>query len=268
MSLGTSKLHHYAYPFLPPLALAAGYGPAWLASTLRHWFERALNAISSRTARLRVKPVVGAALVALGSVALVVSAATLVFGSIRWRVSGVTIFRNSDLLRPLFVAIILMVLAGRPKLAAHVAVVALVVSFLPVGAYRRTMTMLPQYEHPLRTARECLADVRRREQAAGRRVRSLYAVAENRWFLHSYYYYLRHFGWRRAIDVDDQALRAALGPAPRPVLITDADYLAFRARQQFDGTSVGIQRLKYALLLMPGPYAVCGQEPSRHVGVQ
>ena len=30
MSMGTSKLHHYAYPFLPPLALAAGFGPGWL----------------------------------------------------------------------------------------------------------------------------------------------------------------------------------------------------------------------------------------------
>ena len=25
ISVGTSKLYHYAYPFLPPLALAAGY---------------------------------------------------------------------------------------------------------------------------------------------------------------------------------------------------------------------------------------------------
>ena len=30
ISVGTSKLHHYLYPFLPPLALAAGFGPAWL----------------------------------------------------------------------------------------------------------------------------------------------------------------------------------------------------------------------------------------------
>jgi len=31
LSLGTSKLYHYAYPYLPPLALAAGYGVSVLA---------------------------------------------------------------------------------------------------------------------------------------------------------------------------------------------------------------------------------------------
>ena len=31
MSLGTSKLHHYVYPFVPPVALAVGFAPGGLA---------------------------------------------------------------------------------------------------------------------------------------------------------------------------------------------------------------------------------------------
>ena len=31
MSIGTSKLHHYLYPFIPPAALAIGFGPGWIA---------------------------------------------------------------------------------------------------------------------------------------------------------------------------------------------------------------------------------------------
>ena len=32
ISAGTSKLYHYAYPFLPPVALAGGYGVATIAA--------------------------------------------------------------------------------------------------------------------------------------------------------------------------------------------------------------------------------------------
>ena len=40
MSVGTSKLHHYAYPFLPPIALAVGFGPAWVARVGRQQSSR------------------------------------------------------------------------------------------------------------------------------------------------------------------------------------------------------------------------------------
>ena len=40
ISTGTSKLHHYLYPFLPPVALAAGYGPAWLLAATRSQVDR------------------------------------------------------------------------------------------------------------------------------------------------------------------------------------------------------------------------------------
>ncbi len=48
ISIGTSKLHHYLYPFLPPLALAAGYGPAWLLAATRPHVDRAMEAVHRR----------------------------------------------------------------------------------------------------------------------------------------------------------------------------------------------------------------------------
>jgi hypothetical protein len=263
MSLGTSKLHHYLYPFLPPLALAAGYGPAWLVATFKPWVERALEVVSDRSSRVRAHAALNRALAMVGFAALAASAWTLAFGPIRVRLSGITLFRNSDVVRPLLVAIVLMVLTGRPKLAAQIAAIALVVTLMPLQAYRRTTALLTQYDHPLRSARDCISSVNAASEAAGRPVLPLYAIAENKWFLHSYYYYLHHVGWQRAERVDDVALAAALTSTPRPVLVTDADYRAFKSREQLEGApSVVMQRLQHALLLLPGPYAVCGQELS------
>ena len=43
MSVGSSKLHHYAYPFLPPLMLAMGFGPAWAVNQTRSYLDSALT---------------------------------------------------------------------------------------------------------------------------------------------------------------------------------------------------------------------------------
>ena len=87
--------------------------------------------------------------------------------------------------------------------------------------------------HPLRSARDCLMQrAGRRRSPAGARRRGIYAVGEQRWFLHSYYYYLHHVGgWERAATMDPAPLDAALFEPghQRPVLIGDADYRAFKA---------------------------------------
>ncbi|MBM3778884.1 MAG: hypothetical protein FJW23_11740 [Acidimicrobiia bacterium] len=46
MSLGTSKLSHYVYPFLPPLALAAGVMTAAVARTAGEWLRAAVRTAS------------------------------------------------------------------------------------------------------------------------------------------------------------------------------------------------------------------------------
>lgn len=47
ISSGTSKLYHYAYPFLPPVALAGGYGVALVAKWIWRFVQRAAQSLGS-----------------------------------------------------------------------------------------------------------------------------------------------------------------------------------------------------------------------------
>src|SRR5262249_20807940 len=54
ISVGTSKLYHYAYPFLPPAALAGGYLAAFLfqrVPALLDFLERAMRGLDRSAAR-------------------------------------------------------------------------------------------------------------------------------------------------------------------------------------------------------------------------
>jgi hypothetical protein len=121
--------------------------------------------------------------------------------------------------------------------------------------------------HPLRTARDCLVAVRDREQASGAPAPGVYAIGEQRWFLHSYFYYLHHVGgWQRSEALDPAALTDALfvPGRQRPVLIGDDDYRAFKAAHEQALQAIPSLGLRDVLLLMPGPYAVCApQAPPR-----
>src|SRR2546425_13269724 len=53
MSLGTSKLYHYSYPFLPPLAIAGGCVTAAAARLAAPWVATAVAAMRHRHLRRR-----------------------------------------------------------------------------------------------------------------------------------------------------------------------------------------------------------------------
>jgi hypothetical protein len=48
ISAGTSKLYHYAYPFLPPVALAGGYAAALIARFAWRWLARPVQAFAGQ----------------------------------------------------------------------------------------------------------------------------------------------------------------------------------------------------------------------------
>ncbi|MEO7270680.1 MAG: hypothetical protein ABIX28_03215 [Vicinamibacterales bacterium] len=263
MSAGTSKLHHYAYPFLPPVALMVGFGPGWLARTGMGHLERVLVGIQSRLTstsgwsrglrQVLLVVAVGAATLAL---------ATVILGHVVWKVGDVTILRNAHVARPLIVALLLATLAGRGAMAARVLFpAALLMLVLPVNAYEDVLRRARVEAHPLRSARDCLVGVREAQLAAGGHPPGVYAIGEQRWFLHSYFYYLRHAGgWQRTEVVDQAALTDALFTPgqQRPVLIDDPDYRAFKADHEAALREVPALPLREVLLLMPGPYAACG----------
>jgi hypothetical protein len=266
MSMVTSKLHHYVYPFLPPLALAAGYAVAWLLRMAGPVLRRALERLAGRTAPMRKRPAVAPILTGIAVLAVCLAVFTAAFGTVRWQVPGIGLFRNSGIERPLFVATLLFVAAGRVPAAFGTAALLLVMMVTPMSAYRRTTAALTHTAHPLKSMRDCLVEARDAEIRAGHPAQAVYAVKPDTWFLHPYFYYLRHAGgWERADSVDDRALAEALTSSPRPVLIDNDDYSAFKARHGASVTAPRMVTTETALLLLPGPYAGCARTYTRQV---
>ena len=263
MSVGTSKLHHYAYPFLPPIALAAGFGPAWVVRVGRQHVESFMKWTQQWLSQTR--PLSEAArkvFLTLAFLALAIAAATLITGSLTWKIGNVLILRNSHVSRPLLVALIFATLGGRGVIAARFMFpIAMLLLVLPGNAYEDAFRRLSLEAHPLRSARDCAMQVRQAELTDGRQAPGIYAVGEQRWFLHSYYYYLHKVGgWERAATMEPAPLEAALFEPghQRLVMIGDADYRAFKTNHAEALHSVPSVGLREVLLLMPGPYAVCG----------
>ncbi|HEX2452312.1 MAG TPA: hypothetical protein VHI99_01325 [Vicinamibacterales bacterium] len=267
MAIGTSKLHHYAYPFVPPLALAAGYGPAWLLREARGRVDAFMRAVQERmTAPRRWSAVVRNMLTVIAFISILVAVVTFVLGGINWKIGGVTVFRNAHIARPLLIALVLGTLAGRGVIAARIVLpAAVLLLILPANAYEDTWRATQNYNQPLHIARDCLMQVHNAEIQAGRHPLGVYAIGEHKWFLHSYYYYLRHLGWDRAVALDDAAVSDALFSADRqrPVLLGESDYRAFKARHDAAVQAVPALALRESLLVMPGPYAVCGPRSSK-----
>jgi hypothetical protein len=102
ISIGTSKLYHYAYPFLPGLALAIG----WVAAA---FYESAAGSpgVRSRLAWLdlsswagRRAPHLRRAAWILAGGAFLLALATAIQHQLSWRIGGVKVFQNSSVLRP------------------------------------------------------------------------------------------------------------------------------------------------------------------------
>jgi 4-amino-4-deoxy-L-arabinose transferase-like glycosyltransferase len=194
ISLGSSKLFHYTYPFIPPLALAAGYLFAWLD-----------RGVADVLARLR---------------------------------------------------------AGRgPAWIARVAIAVALIAVGPAETYWSAFSRLRLEDHPLRTARDCMQNVREFERRAGQLPTSLFVWLPTGTYLHPYYYYFRNAGWDRHEGWHDAAMIDTLDVQgdQRAVLMPTRDYRAFLSRNNRWIGSVPKVEISRVVLLLPGPYAGCGQ---------
>jgi 4-amino-4-deoxy-L-arabinose transferase-like glycosyltransferase len=276
ISAGSSKLYHYAYPFLPPLTLAVGYVAGLLAMlgppVLRKWFERAEDRAADAMPRLRAAA--GApALRIIGMTVIVLATALILgavaFGSVRVAVDGVQLFKSSSLLRPLLAIALFGLLLRRSRMVAPLLIVLLIVWWVPVRAYEATVQQLRVEKHPLRTARDCLLNVEKRE--TGRAAPGLFVDTDaTTW--HPIYYYFRQLGpWTRPPDPSpDTVARNLNDPAAyRPSLVQESRYREYLHGPYADRFAVtpsppmiGIRPgppLEY-LLILPGPYGACSPE--------
>ncbi len=213
ISIGTSKIHHYAYPFLPALALAAGYGPGWLTEASRDPVDAFMTIVNRRVIDGRA-PLLRARYVLLGlaAVAALLALVTLVLGQVNIRIGDLQLFRNSHVFRPVFAAFVLATLAGRGVQAARWMVpIAILLSTVPAQAYEDTRVHLRREDHPMRSARDCLVSVREQELRAGRTAPGIYAIREQKWMLHSHFYYFRRLApWERGDELDNRAVSDGL----------------------------------------------------------
>lgn len=255
ISTGSSKLYHYLYPYLPPLALAAGAGVAWIA-----------EAAGSRLHlpdRFKWRTPMWVRGVAWGvtGLAIAVALATVINGATRLYAGDTLIFRNTSLVRPLLLAGVGIAVAAGLRAAAAVAAVLIVQLILPtpLTAYETNLRRLRVRHRPLATLAQCLREVDA-GQSATPSPRGVYAPVSDA-FLHPYFYYLRGAGWQSSA-VDDQRLHSALRVPgeERPVAIDQGKYVDFVERTGPVTAPRAELRLQSIMVILPGPYAVCAKD--------
>lgn len=242
ISLGSSKLYHYFYPYLPPLALAAGAALAWIVAAAGKY-----SLPQSWTPRL--SPAMRAVAWTVAALAITLAVSTAILGTVR--IDG--LFRNSSVVRPVVVALFALAAAGSLRLGSGLLAVVLMALLLPtpLAAYGENLRRLNVTRRPLGAVAECLRRVDAERAGA-------YAPVSEAAFLHPYFYYLRGDGWHE--PVDPQRLRAALSVdgQQRPVVLEKAHYASLLDRNGPDGSPPATIELSTVLVLLPGPFRTCG----------
>lgn len=269
MSIGTSKLYHYLYPFLPPLALAGGYLIGFAAMLAPAPLARGLQALddylAARVPALATicrRPAVRFTMIAIAVAAAAVAAVTLVYEPIRIALGRSVLFRSSGIVRPIVVVALVGAAVGECRRASRVVVVLLVASVLPLQAYRDAVKRLTIERHPLRSAGRCVAGVERQRVQAGGEPSGLYVDAAPADISHPQNYYFRRIRpWEYAKTPASNVLSDYISrpDVQRPILITDKRYQGVVNRRGFGAEPPPWVRFDVngLWLLLPGPYRAC-----------
>lgn len=289
ISTGTSKLYHYAYPFLPPVALAAGYWVGAIATWIWRQAERPAHVLAGPLARrlpraLSSSPARSVWL-GLGVASLAIGLATIALGRLNLEIAGTLVLRNASVWRPMTAAALFFAL-GAPAAALRAALpLALWLSVMPWHAYATIQHRITQPNHPLQDLRACLTDAVSRVVATGGQPPGVWV--EGVLMSHRYTYYLYGLGpWaQRNIASDGTVAMHLAAPGEyRPVLLSAerfADFVAHLSQDagtivekaagraelpvdqfadEFNRADIGFVPLDGAALLLPGPYRGCGPE--------
>ncbi len=262
ISIGTSKLGHYAYPFWPPLALAAGFVIARAVDaidrqpgrTVSGWLLRfvpaRLVAWWSATAARR------GALLVLVAAALAAAAWTAARGPFTVGIGGAAFFRNTTVIGPLAVAVALLLAGGQAKWLLRLAVVVALLVGNPVQVYREKIAHVTRTDHPIRALRDCMVSVRATGAGTGSGV-----LGVNRDIQHySYYYYLWRVGtWTLTPEFSlEQTERRIRTPGEQtPVLISPRDFETLASRAGDRPMPGGATFEPGVAVLLPGPFRAC-----------
>ena len=224
ISVSRSKLIHYAYPFIPPLALGAGW---WVAAAGNFLYRKLAGKEPSPVFRSPARAV----MFGLGLLAVLLAAVTLAAGRLVWHVPHIGVLTNGSVFRPLAAAAILMWAATRKVRVVLLAPTLLFLSlFLPLRAYATTIQGADVIYRPLAAVNSCLRALR----STGAAMPLATYLPSGYPLSHAYYYYLREFGPYvvPAADRDlDKELSERLMPARLSMLIfTRNDFWQWRDR--------------------------------------
>jgi 4-amino-4-deoxy-L-arabinose transferase-like glycosyltransferase len=260
ISFGASKLVHYAYPFLPPIALGAGLACAMAVSFVERRLRSRISAEGASSDALpwpRWQTRVRSLLVLLGLVVIGLAIWTLVAGPrVTVAIAGVDLLRNSSVLRPLLIGCLLLFFCGYFRATVRAAAVALVVLFLPVEKYEERVRYTRSIEHPLRAARDCLLDA---AASLGTAPAGVF-VPDPALLPHPYYFYLHRTGpWRTASRRWEDEVAGHLSSGST-VVITADQWRALTSRSSSPALPAGVTGVwvdQHAALLLPAPSAAC-----------
>lgn len=281
LSAGTSKLFHYAYPFLPPLALGVGVLVALVVGALRHPRVEQVFVWPGVAGLGSSGAVAARVLTLLGWAAFVIAAWSVAVGPITLEIGGVRIFRSAILWRPALIGGMLWLLAGRgSRVLQPVGALLLVWLLFPVS-YPSRISLLMRTDHPIRTARDCALGV---AQTTGLAQGVHHASGD---LHHAYYYYLRHLGWMpwHSAGAGELQRRLETPGQQTPVILARADYMRLGGRvpagtrppvalttgapavNPRPALSLGLPRGMLlsddVVLLFPGPYDACADAVAR-----
>jgi len=261
----SSKVLHYTYPFLPPLALAGGLALAAPISMFKAWLGR----LADRLERVRFhqlpdilsRPAVRRGFVVIGVLAVIVAAIALVAGSTKLVIGGV-VLRNSSVLRPLVLAAAAFALARAWRHALTWAPFVLLL-LLPLSAARETLLAASRPGHPLRALRDCARPL----VEAGRVRGGAYAVSQDS-VPHTYAFYALPLGsWDATTTFDPAVQGSALDdPArPRELVLSGRAFSDLALERLRAGKPIppGIRAHPNLIVLLPGPLAGCIDETVR-----
>ncbi len=288
ISIGTSKLYHYAYPFLAPAALAGGWLVAVVASRAYRWIAAPVDAFTRRgiprlpgwLTSARLQMVLGVT----GLVSLIVAAVTAAFGRIHMTLGDVDI-RNSSVTRPAAVTVLAWLFAAPPQLLRAAIVGGLLMFAVPLSAYRANISQAKVSRKIVREVRDCLTPIVDEQIARGRKRRGTWVESNQLSFVP--FYYLRGFGaWQQGRGDSDARIAGSLLSPDEPEFVllspqrfheiverlvsnrteileqaarlTGADPAVMAERLQ--QISVGRLQIEDNILLLPGPYVSCGHE--------
>jgi hypothetical protein len=257
ISLGTSKLYHYYYPFIPPVALGVGYG----VSVLWGWVERAgARAPFMTRVDRRWQPVPAIRVIAIAVLLISVAAVIVgvVSGPVRFEILPGVRVRNSSVMRPLLIAGVCLLVLGRIRLLLGAAAVLLFLWSVPspLHAYPTTFARLGQGRQPMKRLSACIREVDARRRARGETPRVIYSAMPHGTFSHPPFYYFGGTpGWH---PLREGSLRDALyGPDPRPVLTGQADLDGFFVAHPELKAPVRVNIDSFLVVALPGQYEFC-----------